>query len=401
MTHQMLFPYLIVLAISICFLPPSRAQSPPGKKTLQDTAIRRTIQGLGAFIDQRDRLLRFSGVVLVDKLTEYYPDSMPLFLKACGKANMIDGSPVSPNTRFITASIAKTFVAVAIMQLAESGKIELDSALSLYIPEEEYPHSLSDHITIRQLLTHTAGLGDVIKSAAFRSAPDTLRHLSQLVRMVRDEGAPGNSGKFKYGDSDYILLGSLIERISGEAFSDYMLLHVFAPTGMVHTSYDMTVRPENLAHGYTTRDISNSSYSIRKQNAAGDATLILRPNDGILPGTGVPGAVAYTTAEDLLKFARALFKNSLINQQSLNNLTTGKTPTGDRGPNAQYGYGFFVGYDGKQQIISHGGTGPGIDNGFDIYPDLGYVVIILSNLDPPASQDIRQYIRDGFSRAEL
>ncbi|HEV3411736.1 MAG TPA: serine hydrolase domain-containing protein [Puia sp.] len=340
-------------------------------------------KGLDTFIESKVRDHRFSGVVLVAKL---YGESSPLFLKAYGEADREKGIPNTTDTKFITASTAKTFTAVGILQLVESGKADLEFPLSHYLADSVYPHRIADHITIRQLLTHTAGLGDVITGKAFRSSPQEFRQLSDLVALVRKEGPVDSAGKFRYGTSDYILLGAVIESVTGQPFSDYMVEHVFHPAGMLNSGFDMAERPEGLAHGYTTRKIS------------GDTVAGLRPNDAILPRTGVPGAVAYTTAVDLLNFARALAGNRLLRKSTMKEMWKGQIATGGEGANREYGYGFFVGEVGGQALVNHGGTGPGIDVCFDIYPGRGEVVVILSNLDPPAAQDIREYIRGQMAR---
>lgn len=346
------------------------------------------IPGLDTMVETRVRDHRFSGIVLIGKMD----GERPAFLKAYGVADFAKNVLNEPDTKFITASTAKCFTAVGIMRLVESGKIDLDLALSHYLPDSVFPGRIADSITIRQLLTHTAGLGDLISDKAFRSAPQNFRKLSDLVAVVRQEGQVARPGKFLYGTSDYVLLGAVIERVTGEAFAGYMAKQVFGPAGMRNTGFDMAVRPEGLAHGYTARNIGDVGYSWPIVNAAGD-TVVLRPNDGILPATGVPGAVAYTTAGDLFLFAQALARYRLLQRRWLEELWRGQIVTGREGVNQQYGDGFFVGRNGKQRIVNHGGTGPGIDVCFDIYPDSGVVVVILSNLDPPAAQDIREYTR--------
>ena len=132
--------------------------------------------------------------------------------------------------------------------------------------------------------------------------------------------------------------------------------------------------------------MTNSSFDI-----ANRPTNLAQKNVAMLPRIGLPEAVAYTNARDLDLFASTLLR------QPLPGLFTDTVITGQEGPNHAYAYGFFVGMVGSHRIVSHGGTGPGIDNAFDIYPDLDLFVIILSNQDPPAAQNIRQYLRDGLA----
>jgi CubicO group peptidase (beta-lactamase class C family) len=165
---------------------------------------------------------------------------------------------------------------------------------------------------------------------------------------------------------------------------------------MAGSTYNLAPRPSDAAHGYTTRNLGGPSYS----RPGRDSEPPLHVNDGILPGVGVPGSVAYTTAPDLMRFADAVWSHRLLSDTATAQLWTALVATGQEGTNpanAAYGYGFFVGHLGDHRIVNHGGTGPGIDNVFDVYPELRLVVIVLANLDPPAAQDLRQLVRDDIA----
>jgi CubicO group peptidase (beta-lactamase class C family) len=309
----------------------------------------------------------FSGVIFVDDET-----SMP-FLEAYGLAEHEKGTPNEVDTKFVTASVAQTFTAAAIATLVADGKVAYDAPLSRYLPDSVYPHARSAHMTIRQLLTHTAGLGPgVVAIPAFRAAPQSFTRLSQIIALIRAQPLAGDTGHFAYSGADCDLLGAVIESVSGLSFAAYVNYYIFAEAGMAHSSFDFSRRPADLAHGYTTRGG-------------------LRSNDAIFPRVGVPEAVAYTSAVDLSNFARWLMHGPL------HDLIADTVSTGQDGPNHAYGYGFFVGTIGPNRIVNHGGTGPGIDNAFDIYPDLHLIVVILSNQDPPAAQTLRQYLRDRIA----
>jgi CubicO group peptidase (beta-lactamase class C family) len=301
--------------------------------------------------------------------------------------------------RFVTASVAKAFTAVAIAQLADSGYLLLDVPIARYLPASVFDSKRADRITTSQLLTHTAGLADVVGSSAFRRAPASLVTFDQVLALVRSDTTSTASEAFRYGDGDYVLLGALVRQISGKSFAGFAADHVFASAGMTGSTYEVKPRPDDVVHGYTTRDLSGPSYR-RLGSAAGDSEPPLHVNDAILPGVGVPGSVAFTTAPDLMRFADALLAHRILSAKALTELWTGHVATGQgaRNPaNSEYGYGFFVGHVGPHRIVNHGGTGPGIDNAFDIYPDLRIVVVILANMDPPAAQDLRQVVRDGLA----
>jgi D-alanyl-D-alanine carboxypeptidase len=285
---------------------------------------------------------RFSGVILI--------------AESAGDMDFAHSYGMAMETRFVTASVAQTFTAVAVARLVQDGKIALDAPLSRYLPDSVYPRERADHMTIRQLLTHTAGLGPgVVRLPQFRAAPQSFTSLNQVIALIRAQPLAGDTGRFAYTGADCDLLGAVIERVSGKPFAVYVRDRVFTPANMTNSTFDITT------------------------------------NDARLPRIGLPEAVAYTNARDLVLFASALLRNPLPG------LFTDTVTTGQEGPNHAYGYGFFVGTAGRNRIVNHGGTGPGIDNVFDMYPDLDLIVVILSNQDPPAAQNIRQYLRDGIA----
>jgi D-alanyl-D-alanine carboxypeptidase len=287
---------------------------------------------------------KFSGVIVVG---ESQGDMD--FARAYGTADRVSAP-------FVTASIAQTFTAVAVARLVQDGKIALDAPLARYLPDSVYPRERADHMTIRQLLTHTAGLGPgVVRLPEFRAAPQSFTNLDQVLALLRAQPLAGDTGHFAYSGADCDLLAAVVQRVSGQPFADYVRDRVFQWANMRNSS------------------------------------LAITPNDARLPRFGLPEAVAYTNATDLILFANTLLRHPLPG------LFTDTVTTGQDGPNHAYGYGFFVGSTGPHRIFNHGGTGPKIDNAFDIYPDLDVIVVILSNQDPPAAQNIRQYLRDGLA----
>jgi CubicO group peptidase (beta-lactamase class C family) len=363
-----------------------RAQAAP-------PALRPVLDRLDSAITSRSASGRFSGVALVARLDGHGGEV--LYSRAAGVADRSSELPVTMATRFVTASVAKAFTAVAVMQLVDSGRLRLDTPMGQQLRANVLP---PEHpaVTPSQLLTHTAGIADVVTSPAFRRSPGSLTTFDQLIGLVRADTTTLTPGVFRYGDGDYIVLGALVQQISAQSFASYVADHVFRPSGMTASTYVLTPRPSDVAHGYTTRNLAGPTYA----RPGRDSEPPLHANDGILPGVGVPGSVAYTTATDLMRFADALLAHRLLSDSATNQLWSAHVQTGQERTNpanASYGYGFFVGRLGSDRIVNHGGTGPGIDNAFDIYPDLHIAVIILANLDAPAAQDLRQLVRDGIA----
>jgi D-alanyl-D-alanine carboxypeptidase len=325
---------------------------------------------------------KFSGVIIIAK------DKDVLFEGAYGRADQSSKTPNRVDTKFNLASVTQTFTAVAIAQLAQQGKVSFESTVSKYLPS--YPGDEAKQITIHQLLTHTAGMGDVTRSKAFREAPIRFKALSDYLALVQAEPLIGQPGReYSYGNADCVVLAAIIERVSGQGYYDYVREHVFKRAGMKDSGFDLRPSPANLAIGYTSRDLGVTGYPHTDGSR--------HNNQSIFPTIAAPGAAAYSTGRDLLSYARNLQGHRLLGHEATENLLTGKVVTGQEGANRRYGYGFFDGELGKTRIVNHGGTGPGIDVGFYIYPDMGYVVIILANYDPPAAQQIRNELRAKIS----
>jgi CubicO group peptidase (beta-lactamase class C family) len=363
--------------------------------------VTRLIARLDSAVDAASRDGRYSGVALVARLNGR--GGQALYQRAVGLADRATGTPVTVASPFITASIAKTFAAVAVMRLVDEGHLRLDAPAADYLPDSLYPRARSRGITVAQLLTHTAGIPDVVTTSAFRRAATSLADYDQLLALVRADETASAVGTFRYGDGDYVLLGAIIRQIAGVPFADYVASHVFDPAGLTGSSYVVSPLPTALAHGYTTRVLGDPAYA-RPAGASTASAPSLYVNDVILPRIGVPGSVAYTTAGDLMRFADALVSHRLLSANATRELWAERIATGQAATNpanASYGCGFFLGRLGPHRVINHGGTGPGIDNVFDIYPDLGLALIVLANLDPPAAQDLRRVFRDGVSGLEV
>ncbi len=324
---------------------------------------------------------RFSGVVLIAK------DNKPLLKKAYGFANEASKILNNDDTKFNLGSMNKMFTSVAIAQLVEAGKLSYTDTLATILPD--YPNKeTAGKITIHQLLTHTAGLGDFFKPEFFRNR-DKYKSLSSYLPLFSNDPLlfePGSGGS--YSNAGFIVLGLVIEKVSGENYFDYVKEHIFQPAGMIHSDYyERDAAVANMALGYTYDDMTDPLHINPRQI-----------NTPFLPAKGSSAGGGYSTADDLLKFSHALLGHQLLGAALTDTITRGKVAS-PRGPEFQYGYGFNVatGFSGRH-IIGHGGGSRGINGTLSMIPANGYTVIVLANYDPPAADGMAREISDFLIR---
>lgn len=298
---------------------------------------------------------RFSGVLLAARGDEI------LVQRAVGKADRERGTPVTLDTQFRMGSMNKMFTAIATLQLVEAGKVGLDDALGKHLPD--YPNKdVAAKVTVRHLLTHTGGTGDIF-GAEFEANRTSLKEHSDYLRLYGQRGPAYPPGtEFGYSNYGYVLLGALIEKLTGRSYYDYAETHIFRKAGMTATG---SIPESTTLHG---RAIGY----MRK----GDAWIA---NTETLPYRGTAAGGGYSTVRDLLRFARALESGKLVSWKLLAQATR------ESAPGYGYGFGFVLQGEGPLRSYGHGGGAPGMNGDLRIFPELGYVVVVLSNLDPPGA----------------
>lgn len=310
---------------------------------------------------------KFAGTVLLAK------DGKPIFTGAYGMTDREKKIPNTLSTKFRIGSMNKMFTAVSILQLVQAGKIALNDPVGKYLTD--YPNKeIATKVTIQHLLTHTGGTGDFFgpQFEAHRLELKTLQDYLELYGERAPEFAPGS--RWVYSNYGFLMLGVIVERVSGKTYYDYVDENIYKPAGMTSTASlpeDQNVRDRSV--GYT--------------QFGGEA---LRPNTDTLPYRSTSAGGGYSTVEDFLGFANALTSHKLLNAQNTDLLTTGKvdTPRGDK-----YAFGFMDNGAGTaMRHFGHGGGAPGMNGDLQIFPQTGYVVVVLSNLDPPAASRISDFV---------
>jgi D-alanyl-D-alanine carboxypeptidase len=339
--------------------------------------------------------LDFSGVV------EVMQPAGPIFY-AHGRLNGPGSPEVGPDTRFNLASAGKMFTAVAVAQLADAGKVGLDSEVGRYVrglnPE-------TAKVTIRQLLTHSAGVGNYFTPDNL-AAVEKARSASDLLPLIASEAPafpPGS--KFEYSNSGFLLLGVLIEKVSGQRYDAYLQDHVFRSAGMSQTGMDPGPA--------TTRAVGMTSMPAPPPGSmpGGPPSMLLRPPAGVMAPKGPlrpapeaavfggPAGGGYSTANDMQRFFAALSSGKLVSETTLKVLSSAQivaAPASAAGPERRYGLGFGIGAFEGHHWYGHNGGAPGANTELAAFPDDQVSIVVLSDRDPPTGsmlfQKIRQFV---------
>lgn len=308
---------------------------------------------------------RFAGTVLIAK------DGKPVLAEAYGLSDREHKTPNTLKTRFRIGSMNKMFTAVSTLQLVQAGKLGLNDPIGKYLTD--YPNQdVATKVTIHDLLTHTGGTGDFF-GPEFDKHRLELRTLQDYVKLYGSrapEFEPGS--KWEYSNYGFLLLGVIIEKVSGQSYYDYVHDHVYVPAGMTSTASDPEDQPVgDRSVGYTKMDSAD-----------------WKPNTDTLPWRGTSAGGGYSTVDDLSKFASALLAHKLLDAHYTELLTTGKPGT----PDNSYAYGFGDHKINGIRCFGHGGGAPGMNGQLEICPANGYVVAVLANLDPPAAGRVADFI---------
>ena len=342
-----------------------------------------------------------------------------------GKQADASSAPIGPDTRFNLGSASKIFTAVAIGQLIEHGKLQLDEPVGRVVagltPE-------GSKVTIRQLLTHTSGLGDFFRPENM-SAMLKARSASDILPLISSDKPAYRPGtKFSYSNSGFALLGIVIERLSGMTYGEYLQRNVFEPAGMTRTGLDP--KPlATLAIGMTAGGMHMPGQAdahlvligpdgkplpagAQPPGGANGLRLIgpgaeanpktppqpgsLSPAPGATEGYGSPAGGLFSTTQDMDRFGTALMHGKLLRPDTVAAFTSPEVesapPTAER-PARHYGFGFGITDEGSLRWFGHNGGTLGANAEFAVQPNRQWVVTVLSNRDPPTATKVMAWTR--------
>jgi CubicO group peptidase (beta-lactamase class C family) len=343
---------------------------PPPEGTQKQLSEKELVAKVEQFMDRLVAEDAYSGTLLIAK------GGKTLFKRAYGLASKAYNAPITIDTKLNLASIGKMFTAIAIAQLMEQKRLSLTDTVGTYLPQ--YPNEqVRRKVTIHHLLTHSSGLGDY-HGSGYICSKGVLRQVKDYFPLFEKDTLAFEPGaKCQYSNAGYIILGAIIEKVSGENYFDYIRNHIFEAVGMPNTDfYETDIDVPNRATGYTN--------FVDKGNDYFEFHLGERRNTSLYSGVkGIPAGGAFSTADDLLRFTQALKSHKLVSAETFKLMTTNKIFFRKYDTSEDYyGYGFELEVTGGKRVIGHGGGDLGISSGVRMYPDAGdYTLIILSNYD--------------------
>jgi CubicO group peptidase (beta-lactamase class C family) len=291
----------------------------------------------------------FQGSVLVARGEEV------ILKMGTGTADRVESTPNTPVTKFMIASVTKVFTAAAVMKLAEEALIRLDDPAVRYL--QDFKDSLSGDITIRHLLSHSSGLPEFVPGESARGKMGESvgpRDLAAGIRGKEPLFRPGQEAR--YSNIGYILLGLIIEEVTGESYYDWIGGHILKPLGMNDsgTSLDYFSRPD-FARGYV-------------EDGAGN----IIPAPFIHPSWGYSAGALYSTVEDLYRWDRALASTDFLAADFLEVMF--------RPHNPSFSLGWLVDSAFGLRSLAHGGGAPGYGAWIERWPEEDLFTAVLSNV---------------------
>lgn len=349
--------FTILFAIVLVATHSVQAQSPSTTAAVTNYVKaemqRQHIPGLSLLVIKNDKIIRAEGF---------------------GLANVELQVPVKPESVFQSGSVGKQFTATAVMMLVEEGKIGLDDPLTKYFPDA--PATWKD-VTIRELLSHTAGFGDYPKNFDYRKDWTEDEEL-KLIESIPLAYPPGTN--WAYSNFGYVTLGILIHRVTGEFYGDFLQQRIFRPLGMNSTRIisEADIVP-NRSAGYrlVKGELKNQEWVSPVVNTTADGSL-------------------YFTTLDLAKWDAALYTEKLLKRSSLDLMWTPVKLKNGQPNKGHYGFGWFIEDRKGHRCIHHDGSWQGFETAIDRYVDDKLTVIALANLADSSPGKITEHVADLY-----
>lgn len=316
-------------------------------------------------------------------------DSEIVIERVSGLADLANEIPNTMDTKFASASAGKVFVAVAILQLIEQGKLTFDDTLGKLLDIDL--HNIDVDVTVEQLLNHTSGVPDYFDESIMDEYEELwfdypnykIRHNNDLFPLFIDKPMMYPKGqKFQYNNSGYVLLASIIEKVTGMYFDKYLQTNIFDVCGMNGTGYyELDRLPPKCANNYIycadTNDFRTNIFSV-------DAK-----------GTGAGGA--FITVKDIVNFWTHLSNGKLISKELLSKMFTKQSGDGADPEEGYYGYGVWI-IDNScgKDLVYFQGCDPGVSFISEYNPNNGMISVLVSNYGDNVWKEMRKIRADFY-----
>ena len=291
-----------------------------------------------------------------------------------GLANVELQVAVKPETIFQSGSVGKQFTATAVMMLVEEGKIGLDDPLTKYFADAP---ARWKEVTVRELLSHTAGFGDYPKDFNFRKDWTEDEEL-KLIESIPLAYPPGT--KWEYSNFGYVTLGILLHRVTGEFYGDFLQQRIFQPLGMQSTriiSESDIVSNRSAGYRLVKGELKNQEWVAPTVNTTADGSL-------------------YFTVLDLAKWDAALYTEKLLKRSSLDLMWTPVKLKNGQPNKGGYGFGWFIEDRAGHRCVHHDGSWQGFETAIDRYVDDQLTVVVLTNLADSKPAGITRHIAEMY-----
>jgi len=335
------------VSVSLFFSSMTYAQAPATKE-----ALTHRLEAIAAAYTAESPEAPFSGTVLVTLADR------PLLDRGYGLANRDWNIPNTPEVKFRLGSLTKQFTAVLILLLQQDGKLSISDPVSKYLPDSP---KAWETITIANLLGHTSGIPDFLDDPAFGVWAMSPHSPAEELAFFRDRPLQFQPGWFSYSNSNYEVLGDVIEKVSGQSYSEMLRTRIFEPLGMKGSGLDTDslILPQR-AEGYT-------------QSRSG----VVRAKSISMSVPWAAGSI-YSTTGDLLLWERGLFGGTLLNEASLKAM--------NRPGEGDYGLGVMVKQRNGVTVVFHNGSVSGFNTFLAYIPERKATVTVLCNMNGGAAR---------------
>jgi CubicO group peptidase (beta-lactamase class C family) len=296
-----------------------------------------------------------------------YRDGKLTKAQGYGLANVEWDAAVTPDTIFQSGSVGKQFTAAAVMMLVEEGKVGLDDPITKYFPDA--PDTWND-IKVHNLLSHTSGLGEYETGARTKPGGPFYMRLDysedELYKRITEMPMDFKPGEdWSYRNTNYVLLGILIHKVTGKFYGDFLQERIFRPLGMSRTriiSEEDIIPRRSSGYRLVKGELKNQEWVSPSLNSTADGAL-------------------YFTVEDLQKWDAALYTERLLKKASLDRMWTVEKLNNGKQNKANYGFAWEINSVNGHRVIEHGGAWQGFTTYIARYVDDRLTVVALTNLD--------------------